>query len=135
MYHCNACDKTFIKIKSNDEKKIKKHCEGVKHNTNVLRYNNGNQKIRETGESDDKYHCGYCDKYMLNTVKSINRHELSNSHYKKVGTHSIIQDNTQFVEKHNCYTCDIKIQNTKYHIFRHESGLKHQKNLKKYIRN
>ena len=70
---------------------------------------------------------------MLNTLKSINRHELSNQHYKNVGTHSIIQDNRQFEEKHHCYTCDTKIQNTKYYIERHENGAKHQKKLKEQL--
>tara|TARA_R110000868_G_C10753934_1_gene753408 strand:+ start:584 stop:955 length:372 start_codon:yes stop_codon:yes gene_type:complete len=120
----------MVSIKSNNKEKIKKHCEGVKHNANVLRYNNVDSQTRETGESDDKYHCGHCDKYMLNTLKSINRHELSVKHNKKVGTYSIFQDNKKVEQKHHCYTCDVDIQNTKFYILRHENGPKHQKNMK-----
>lgn len=130
-YHCDACDKTFIKIKKTDINKIKKHCEGVKHNANLLRYNSGNMGVRETGESDDKYYCGYCDKYMLNTLKSINRHEISDRHIKKVGTASIIQNNRMLEGKHHCYTCNTDIQNEKYNIDRHENGAKHKKNIEK----
>lgn len=128
-FYCIACDKTFVRIKKTDLNKIKKHNEGVKHNQNLIRYNNDDENRREMGETDEKYYCGNCDKYMINTVESINRHENSAMHVKKVGTRSIIRDTSLLVEKHHCHACDIDIQNTKYFIKRHEKTIKHQKKI------